>query len=284
MKNTALFFVLVIAGSRCKSGEIKTVDPFRAIQPATVPDNRPALGNDTLNDLYKIGKKYGYGYCYIQKNRKFKFTSSYEPDTETKKWGLSPIDKSDKGTIEKIYMDIPDPSQLDPSVVYEVNQHLHGQTLIRYSYLSPEDRILSYEITGLVEQEQTVFFHPPRLGYFKILELNPFPYMLTATQKTDCWRWQLNAVSGYVFGDAKWRKWEGLIDIDETYKNAGRRKVYCKAVLRSVWCTKIQAGAVSDLGKTSLVAYFNEQLGFVRLEYQNIDQSKLILELIELPT
>jgi hypothetical protein len=44
-------------------------------------------------------------------------------------------------------------------------------------------------------------------------------------------------------------------------------------------CYKIDSFAESALGKTYLTAYFNETYGFVRLEYINIDESKLNIEL-----
>jgi hypothetical protein len=34
----------------------------------------------------------------------------------------------------------------------------------------------------------------------------------------------------------------------------------------------------STLGTTKLISYFNEELGFIKLEYTNIDGSTIILE------
>ena len=267
----------------CKSGEIKLADPFEKIQVETSHDALTQPVNDTTNNLYRLGNRYEYEYYYIRDNQQYLFSFTINPDTGRKEWGLVSRNSADKNTVAKLVLEITEGGRLNRALAYEVNQHLHGQTLIRYSYKAPDNRELSYEITGLVENDSIYFFHPPRFGYFKILELNPFPYYLGDSKKTDCWIWQLNAVSGPMFGDEKWKVWDDLIDINETYKNVGKYKRYCQGAGRSVWCTKIIAKAESALGETSLIAYFNNQLGFVELEYRNIDQSKLVLKLTEAP-
>ena len=41
----------------------------------------------------------------------------------------------------------------------------------------------------------------------------------------------------------------------------------------------MESNAKSALGLTRLVAYYHNDFGFVRLDYTNIDESKLTLEL-----
>lgn len=45
-------------------------------------------------------------------------------------------------------------------------------------------------------------------------------------------------------------------------------------------CAEIRSVAKSDLGETSLTSYFNEEHGFVRLEYVNIDGSKMLINCV----
>ena len=50
--------------------------------------------------------------------------------------------------------------------------------------------VLSYKIgndlrsfmSGVVENEKNVWIHPPRDEYFKILEINPFPFIKDLTK------------------------------------------------------------------------------------------------------
>lgn len=46
-------------------------------------------------------------------------------------------------------------------------------------------------------------------------------------------------------------------------------------------CYVVKSWSTSRLGTTSLVAYFNEQHGFVKLYYTNIDKSELVMSLIK---
>jgi hypothetical protein len=44
-------------------------------------------------------------------------------------------------------------------------------------------------------------------------------------------------------------------------------------------CWVVEGIATSELGATGLISYFNENLGFVKMDFINIDKSKLILEM-----
>ena len=47
-----------------------------------------------------------------------------------------------------------------------------------------------------------------------------------------------------------------------------------------MFCRKIEASASGALGTTFATFYFNEQWGFVKTEYRNLDGSELIYQLI----
>ena len=44
-------------------------------------------------------------------------------------------------------------------------------------------------------------------------------------------------------------------------------------------CFIVKGTAMSKLGNTKLTAYFNEDFGFIKLDYLNIDGSKIIIAL-----
>ena len=48
-----------------------------------------------------------------------------------------------------------------------------------------------------------------------------------------------------------------------------------------VECFEINAFGLNRLGRTQLTSYFNEEYGFVKMNYLNIDGSKLIILLKE---
>ena len=45
-------------------------------------------------------------------------------------------------------------------------------------------------------------------------------------------------------------------------------------------CHRVQATGTCKLGTTALESYFNAKYGFVRVNYRNIDHSRLELELV----
>ena len=50
--------------------------------------------------------------------------------------------------------------------------------------------------------------------------------------------------------------------------------------LGNLECYEVTAIATHEFGESSLISYFNEQYGFVKFHYININSSETILELI----
>ena len=46
-------------------------------------------------------------------------------------------------------------------------------------------------------------------------------------------------------------------------------------------CYVIESEAKSNLGSTKLISYFNETYGFLKLDYTNIDSTKIVIEINE---
>ena len=117
--------------------------------------------------------------------------------------------------------------------------------------------------------------HPPRTDFFKILEMNPFPYVKEPLKIGNSWTWKLK-IGGY-WSDKRWLAWKGLIENIYNYKITD--KVLLQTKLGEIECLVISSNAISKLGETKLTSYFNNQFGFVKLDYTNIDCSKTIIEL-----
>jgi hypothetical protein len=63
----------------------------------------------------------------------------------------------------------------------------------------------------------------------------------------------------------------GTITNNYNYEVVSKRRI--KSPLGRLLCYEIRSFAESELGKTSLTAFFNREFGFVKLIYTNIDQS-----------
>jgi len=132
------------------------------------------------------------------------------------------------------------------------------------------------EKTGLIENSKNIWMHPPRMALFKILELNPFPYVKFPCEIGEEWIWKLTI--GDMWGDERWKTWNGQIENNYFYKIVEKEKITTQ-FYENIDCWIIDATAKSELGETFLRSYFNEQIGFVKWEYINIDNSKIIFEI-----
>ncbi len=111
---------------------------------------------------------------------------------------------------------------------------------------------------------------------FQILELNPFPYVKTPYSIGNEWKWVLDI--GQQWGDKRWKEWKGNIHNVYYYKLVETTTL--KTNLGNLKCLVIEGIAKSELGETRLKSYFNEEYGFVKLEYKNIDNSIIEFNLV----
>lgn len=125
--------------------------------------------------------------------------------------------------------------------------------------------------TGLIENEKNIWLHPPREYLFQILELNPYPYIKFPIEIGHTWSWKLRVGEGW--GDKRWKQWKGVAEFNYKYSIVGKKTI--KTNIGNLDCFIVESEAISEIGKTELISYFNREYGFVRFEYTNIDNSKL---------
>jgi hypothetical protein len=143
----------------------------------------------------------------------------------------------------------------------------YNQTVIQYQYLDSENTILFSEKTGLVENTKNIWFHPPRTEVAGILQLSAFPYI--KLNKFKKWKWEL---------EAAYDNYQSTI-FTHTYKRL--EKFQYKVGSKNLQCIPIIAITESEIGITNSKFLYNEKYGFVFMEFNNIDKSKIILELID---
>ncbi|MDF1546290.1 MAG: hypothetical protein P1P88_00620 [Bacteroidales bacterium] len=153
----------------------------------------------------------------------------------------------------------------------------YNQTVISYKYPQVNgDRKFSSS-TGVIENEKNVWMHPPRDRFFRILEINPFPFIQAPYEIGNKWNWSLGI--GSFWGDERWKNWNESIENQYDYEIVGKEKI--KLEIGEVECYIIESIARSSIGQTRLTAYFNMEIGFVKLDYTNIDSTRTVLELID---
>lgn len=153
----------------------------------------------------------------------------------------------------------------------------YSQSIIELGYYDKEFSLLFNETTGLIENAKNVWLHPHRRKYFRILELNPFPYIVLPAKVGLTWTWSLEIGDGW--GDYRWKSWDGSITNHYSYRVEAQEEVETK--IGNLDCLKIVSEAKSRIGETYLTAYYNEDFGFVKLVYTNIDKSQIALNLVK---
>jgi hypothetical protein len=154
---------------------------------------------------------------------------------------------------------------------------LGGNNAIIVDEFANLDLAIPAIVFGSVENENNIWMHPPRDKYFRILELNPFPFIKAPYEIGNAWDWTLIVGSGW--GDHRWKLWEG--HLENQCKYVIKDKINLKTKLGEIECLVIESTASSSVGNTKLTSYFNAEFGFVKLDYLNIDGSKTKLELVE---
>ncbi len=158
--------------------------------------------------------------------------------------------------------------------------------VVKWDFKNKKDTTLAlkyvYEPDGqtassiLIENDSIVWIHPPRQYFFKILELNPFPYFKKLKIGS---KWKDSLTIGSQYSDKRWALWKkNLINV-VNYEIEKDTLIQTK--FGELKCRKTTSYAFNKLGKTYLNSYFNEDYGFILLNYTNIDNSRLILKLEE---
>ena len=270
-KSVILSITLIFVFAKAYSQE---TEPYIKTPSGMYVENYPDTSNLSRytddNEVYRAKNEYYFSYNYMDKNGNAYYFD--KPTIETWKF-VTKQDVSDTTILVVKLSVLPD---LSTFIKFMPD---YDQTIIEYKYIMHDKSVYSKRSssTGLIENKMNIWMHPPRTDLFKILELNPFPYIQQPYKKGNTWNWELQI--GSAWGDERWRTWEGTITNNYTYKIVEENAVLATD-FGDLKCYKIESSATSDLGETYLTAYFNGIYGFVKLEYVNIDKSKIVLHLI----
>jgi hypothetical protein len=188
-----------------------------------------------------------------------------------KAWFFVPIDSMNDKTILQVVQTVQ--YGLQPMLN---NNPDYNQTVISYHYPQVSGRETFSSSTGVIENEKNVWAHPPRDRFFRILELNPFPFIQAPYEIGNKWNWSLTI--GSFWGDDRWITWEESIVNKYTYEITDKKKIETKIGMLD--CYEVKSNATSTIGRTYLTAYFHMDFGFIKLDYTNIDSTKTVLELV----
>lgn len=235
------------------------------------------------NISYKLNTIFVYDYYFIDKlGNKNKFMKDESFSTENP-MNLINLNDSSQKTITDLIIFVNNPLKF-----FANDDSVYTQTLFNYFYTNKGNNdALFYnnqehweEITGVVDNKKNLWIHPPRSYSFKILELNPFPFYNLDTCKKS-WHWKLSVGGSYL--DSRWINWTEIININYNYVRS--KDEILSTSLGKIKCKTVSAVANFEYGdkfaKTYLKSYYHQDYGFVKLDYTNIDGTKIVIELKE---
>ena len=87
---------------------------------------------------------------------------------------------------------------------------------------------------------------------------------------------------GKNWGNKLWGEWKGQLLLTYSYKITEKKTI--KTEIGEIDCFVIESSAKSEIGTTRLISYFSEKYGFVRLEYELLNDLKVNMWLITFQT
>jgi hypothetical protein len=228
------------------------------------------------NKVYAIDSKFTYKYYYInQEGKKFLMKRGKKiqhfSGHSTYDWDFANIDDTSNDVVKEII------ATIIAGNPFEKMLQDYNQTGVSYKYITNDNMVYSSEVTGIVENIKNTWKHPPRNNLFGILELNPFPFIKKPFEIGNKWTWSLEI--GENWGDERWLKWKGSITNKYSYEITEFKEV--DTYLGKINCYIIQSEAISNIGTTKLISFYNEEFGFVKLNYTNIDGTQLNIDLVK---
>lgn len=220
---------------------------------------------DKDNRIYKRERIFHYDYQYVKQDTSYRVATTNGNDFHLVHEAT--IEPSSY-IIKQISFKVIKPKLFTRTSKYQ------SETVLNY------DPVPLRSWQGLVENKHNVWLHPPRRFLFKILELNPFPYVKYPLSIGT--RWIDSLSIGDHWSDPRWKVWKGRILNRYTYEVKGNTSISVESA--NIPCWIIEAKGESTLGSTQTTSYFNEKYGFVQLDYINIDGSKITLKLNKFPT
>lgn len=210
---------------------------------------------DSDNLIYSPGKQFIYSLTILNGNDTLFLTMNRDRSFEL----LST--KTDE-TVSRVLMTVAKPKNKK-----KTNKR---QTEIFYSYGNLKYLASS---TGMVENDKNIWLHPPRDGFFGILELFPFPYIKLGSEMNGKW-------SDQLFINEKWSneligEWSGQLETELTYEITDNEGL--KSNFGEVRCQQIISQSKSTLGENILISYFSNEYGFVKLEYVSFNGLRINL-------
>lgn len=122
--------------------------------------------------------------------------------------------------------------------------------------------------TGVIDNGDTIWLHPPRHDIYFVHEFTPFPEVRFPIEVGKQWTTDF----GYVWPSKELNIPAG-VKVKPHYTVEVKFEEYSDILGRTIDCYRIVGVINQALIKSKWIGVFNDELGFIRMEFHNIDQS-----------
>lgn len=272
MRTTLIFIIAILVNSciekqpysfqemECLKSEVPEYD---GVVVSLLDNETGAVLKDTVIDkivktrnIFKPCRQYIYLATFKDKAGSIISNSKVWMMATGKRWKLQP-EKQDEVALQFEFSENETSSLMNSFV----NKKLSG-----LYYFS------SQETTGIIENVKEVWMHPIRANQYNFTEVAAFPAVKFPLEEGKTWTSNLSIGEG-------WGDWENTTVYSE-YKIVGKNKV--KTAFKEFEnCWEIQSESTAPFGISHHNFCFDEEYGFVKMEYINYEGQTLVFELVE---
>lgn len=152
------------------------------------------------------------------------------------------------------------------------------QSPITYEYLNLFEETRMTENTGVIENYRNIRIHTPRNGYFLNLFVAPWPSVLFPLSVGKSWKWNWSYDMDTYSHDLFFQG-QGIAHVNFTYEVIDKQLLTLD--FGRVETYVIKSTGISDQFKVLYNAYFNSELGFVKIDYSLPDGSVVQITMSE---
>lgn len=219
---------------------------------------------DASNEVYLLGNSYVFDYEIIKNGKVLKLKTNK---------GMYTSSDFELAPLATVGIEV-DHIRLVVQQVSDEERTNAGQTEISYIQ-EPLSKGMS--LTGLVDNSSNIWLHPIRTGFFNALQTAPFPYIKKPLRVGA--EWTDKMAIGKNWSNPLWGSWEGPLLLSYHYLITGIEQV--QTPFGPIECYVIESTATSKIGTTKLKSYFSIFYGFVRMEYELLNELKVNFWLVE---
>jgi hypothetical protein len=150
------------------------------------------------------------------------------------------------------------------------------QTMIVYEYFNEKGTIVpETERTGLVEDSTAIALNPPRNSGFALLQFSPYPeieFPLSVGKS-----WNSSQTIPIEWAVLLKMEFENPVNVYSTFTVKARTTIETPLGSQTVWV--IEGIGENRFRDTQTTLYFNKEIGFVKMEFENVDGSRIGMSL-----